>query len=255
MPPSLARPVPPRTPTRPVTPRCTKPAKAPQAKDFTNQSSRHAGIVDEAVRSKSRNKSKILAWVEHRFGVANIYLGRQRLLAQVRPLGLQSGKHMTSLFRNCAFMPLYWPFDVCVRATHLEDGLTADDSVHDEDHAHHGERSSPQSSQTAVLQSRTQDPNRWPVRPTRRLYCRRRSQSWRQRQHCAPVVARTQPGYFDSSTTCIRTSHVDGAANTTIATVSAVGPTGHPYRSPPGKHHYRRQLALARRYGLRAVAP
>lgn len=87
--------------------------KAPKAKDFTNQRSRYAGRVDEAVRAKNRNKSKIRARVEHVFGVvkrlwgftkvryrgleknatraftvlalANIYLGRQRLLAQVRP--------------------------------------------------------------------------------------------------------------------------------------------------------------------------
>jgi len=88
-------------------------SKAPKARDFTNQRTRYAGIVDEAVRSKNRNKSKIRARVEHVFGVvkrlwgfgkvryrglqknatraftalalANIYLGRQRLMAQVRP--------------------------------------------------------------------------------------------------------------------------------------------------------------------------
>ena len=88
-------------------------AKAPRARDFTNQRSRYAGIVDEAVRAKNRNKSKIRARVEHVFGVlkrlwgfakvryrglqknatraftalalANIYLGRHRLMAQVRP--------------------------------------------------------------------------------------------------------------------------------------------------------------------------
>ncbi len=74
---------------------------------------RCAGIIDEAVRAKNRNKSKIRSRVEHVFGVvkrlwgfgkvryrglhknatraftalalANIYLGRQRLMAQVRP--------------------------------------------------------------------------------------------------------------------------------------------------------------------------
>ena len=88
-------------------------SKAPSAKDFTNQRIRYAGIVDEAVRAKNRNKSKIRSRVEHVFGVvkrlwgfgkvryrglqknatraftvlalANIYLGRQRLMAQVRP--------------------------------------------------------------------------------------------------------------------------------------------------------------------------
>jgi IS5 family transposase len=89
-------------------------SKAPNAKDFTNQRTRRAGgIVDEVARGKNRNKSKIRARVEHVFGVvkrlwgfgkvryrglqknatraftalalANIYLGRQRLMAQVRP--------------------------------------------------------------------------------------------------------------------------------------------------------------------------
>jgi IS5 family transposase len=88
-------------------------SKAPKAKDFTNKRTRYAGTVDEAVRAKNRNKSKIRSRVEHVFGVvkrlwgfgkvryrglqknatraftalalANIYLGRQRLVAQVRP--------------------------------------------------------------------------------------------------------------------------------------------------------------------------
>jgi len=89
-------------------------SKAPKAKGFTNQRTRPAGgVVDEVERGKNRNKSKIRARVEHVFGVvkrlwgfgkvryrglqknatraftalalANIYLGRQRLMAQVRP--------------------------------------------------------------------------------------------------------------------------------------------------------------------------
>ena len=87
--------------------------KAPRAKDFTNQRARKRGEVDEATRSKNRNKSRVRARVEHVFGVdkrlwgfakvryrglaknatraftalalANIYLGRGRLMAQVRP--------------------------------------------------------------------------------------------------------------------------------------------------------------------------
>ena len=86
--------------------------KAPEAKDFTNQRTRRNGIVDEALRARNRNKSRIRSRVEHVFGVvkrlwgfgkvryrglaknatraftalalANIYLGRQRLMAQVR---------------------------------------------------------------------------------------------------------------------------------------------------------------------------
>jgi IS5 family transposase len=88
-------------------------SKAPNAKDFTNQRTRYGGIVDEVVRAKNRNKSKIRSRVEHVFGVikrlwrfgkvryrglqknatqaftalalANNCLGRQRLMAQVRP--------------------------------------------------------------------------------------------------------------------------------------------------------------------------
>ena len=87
--------------------------KAPSARDFTSQRYRYAGIVDEAVRAKNRNKSKISSRVEHVFAVVkrlwgfgkvryrglqknvtraftalaltNIYLGRQRLMEQVRP--------------------------------------------------------------------------------------------------------------------------------------------------------------------------
>lgn len=88
-------------------------SKAPKARDFTNRRIRYAGIIDEAVRAKNRNKSRIRSRVEHVFGVvkrlwgfgkaryrglqknatraftalalANIYLARQSLMAQVRP--------------------------------------------------------------------------------------------------------------------------------------------------------------------------
>ena len=88
-------------------------AKAPYAKDFTNQRTRRAGQVDEVQRAKNRNKSRIRARVEHVFAVvkrlwgftkvryrglqknatraftalalANIYLCRTTLMAQVRP--------------------------------------------------------------------------------------------------------------------------------------------------------------------------
>jgi IS5 family transposase len=89
-------------------------SKAPRAKDFTNQRTRRAGgIVDEVARGKNRNKSKIRALVEHVFGavkrlwgfgkvryrglqknatraftalaLANIFLARTTLMAQVRP--------------------------------------------------------------------------------------------------------------------------------------------------------------------------
>ena len=88
-------------------------AKAPNAKDFTNQRSRKGGHIDEAVRAKNRTKSKVRARVEHVFGVvkrlwgfnkvryrglaknatrsfvalalANIFLARRTLYGQVRP--------------------------------------------------------------------------------------------------------------------------------------------------------------------------
>ena len=88
-------------------------SKAPRAKDFTNERVRNRqGEVDEAMRAKNRSKSRIRARVEHVFCVvkrlwgfskaryrglaknatraftalalANIYLGRRRLMAQVR---------------------------------------------------------------------------------------------------------------------------------------------------------------------------
>jgi IS5 family transposase len=87
-------------------------SKAPRAKDFTNQRVRRGGEVDQAVRSKNRNKSKVRARVEHVFavvkrlwgftkvryrglaknatrsfvalGLANIYLARRVLDGQVR---------------------------------------------------------------------------------------------------------------------------------------------------------------------------
>ena len=87
--------------------------KAPRAKDFTNDRVRnHMGQVGEATRLKNSNKSRIQARVEHVFGVvkrlwgfskvryrglaknatraftalalANIYLVREPLMAQVR---------------------------------------------------------------------------------------------------------------------------------------------------------------------------
>jgi IS5 family transposase len=88
-------------------------SKAPRAKDFTNKRVRkRSGEVDDAERSKNRNKSKVRARVEHVFGIvkrlwgfnkaryrglaknatraftalalANIFMSRNRLMAQVR---------------------------------------------------------------------------------------------------------------------------------------------------------------------------
>jgi transposase, IS5 family len=88
-------------------------AKAPHARDFTNQRVRKGGEIDEVQRGKNRNKSRIRARVEHVFavikrlwgfskvryrglaknatrsfvalGLANIYLARKTLYAQIRP--------------------------------------------------------------------------------------------------------------------------------------------------------------------------
>lgn len=88
-------------------------SKAPEARDFTNQRTRKpGGEVDERERARNRNKSRIRARVEHVFGVikrlwgfnkvryrglaknatrafvalamANVYLARRPLLAQLR---------------------------------------------------------------------------------------------------------------------------------------------------------------------------
>ena len=44
-------------------------AKAPRARDFTNQRVRRSGEIDEAQRSKNRGKSRVRARVEHVFAV------------------------------------------------------------------------------------------------------------------------------------------------------------------------------------------
>jgi IS5 family transposase len=84
-------------------------AKAPQARDFTNQRVRKGGVVDQLQRARNRTKSRVRARVEHVFavvkrlwgfskvryrglaknatrafvalGLANLYLARARLLA------------------------------------------------------------------------------------------------------------------------------------------------------------------------------
>jgi hypothetical protein len=94
-------------------------AKAPGAKDFTNQRSRKGGHIDEAVRAKNRTKSQVRARVVDFFGVikrlwgfskvryralaknatrsfvalalANNFLARRTLYRQVRPQRPPSG--------------------------------------------------------------------------------------------------------------------------------------------------------------------
>ena len=76
-------------------------AKAPQAKDFTNQRARRNGEVDEAERSKNRNKSKVRARVEHVFAVVNRLWG----FSKVRYRGL--AKNATRAFTVLALANLY----------------------------------------------------------------------------------------------------------------------------------------------------
>lgn len=53
-------------------------SKAPNARDFTNQRVRKGGEVDEAERSKNRNKSRVRARVEHVFAVVKRLWGFAR---------------------------------------------------------------------------------------------------------------------------------------------------------------------------------
>ena len=76
-------------------------AKAPQAKDFTNQRARRNGEVDEAERSKNRNKSKVRARVEHVFAVVKRLWG----FSKVRYRGL--AKNATRAFTVLALANLY----------------------------------------------------------------------------------------------------------------------------------------------------
>jgi IS5 family transposase len=73
-------------------------AKAPQARDFTNQRVRKGGEFDEAQRAKNRNKSKVRARVEHVFAVVKRLWG----FTKVRYRGL--AKNATR-----SFVALSWP--------------------------------------------------------------------------------------------------------------------------------------------------
>ena len=64
-------------------------AKAPQARDFTNQRVRKGGEIDEAERSKNRNKSRVRARVEHVFAVVKRLWGFNK----VRYRGLGQERH------------------------------------------------------------------------------------------------------------------------------------------------------------------
>ena len=71
-------------------------AKAPHAKDFTNQRNRRGGIVNQVLKAKNRHKSRIRSRVEHVFGVVKRLWG----FAKVRYRGL--AKNATRAFTALA---------------------------------------------------------------------------------------------------------------------------------------------------------
>ena len=71
---------------------------APQAKDFTNQRTRKGGEVDEAERSRNRNKSRIRARVEHVFGVVK----RLWCFSKVRYRGLEKNANRSFVMLGLA---------------------------------------------------------------------------------------------------------------------------------------------------------
>jgi IS5 family transposase len=54
-------------------------AVAPKAKDFTNQRYRWGDRVDESIKAKNRNKSRVRAKVEHAFGVIKNVFGFKKV--------------------------------------------------------------------------------------------------------------------------------------------------------------------------------
>ncbi len=75
--------------------------QAPHAKDFTNQRTRKGGEIDEAERSRNRNKSRIRARVEHVFAVVKRLWG----FSKVRYRGL--GKNANRSFVMLGLANLY----------------------------------------------------------------------------------------------------------------------------------------------------
>ncbi len=75
--------------------------KTPNARDFTNQRTRNSGIVDEAVRTKSHNKSHIRLCVEHVFAA----IKRLRGFGKLHNQGLENTAARESLHRD-------WPVSI-----------------------------------------------------------------------------------------------------------------------------------------------
>ncbi len=74
---------------------------APNAKGFTNQRTRRNRVVNEALKSKNRNKPRIRARVEHLFGVLKRLWG----FGKVRYRGLQ--KNTTRAFTALALANMH----------------------------------------------------------------------------------------------------------------------------------------------------
>ena len=89
-----------------------------------------------------------------------------------------------------------WPISVSrqprvsVRQSHLEIDPVPRHRVHDEDHAHHGERHDRPTPQAALLPSRTQRPDRGRMQSLRRVSGRRATRTRHQCQHRSSLDAR-----------------------------------------------------------------
>jgi transposase, IS5 family len=83
-------------------------AKAPKAKDFTNRQCKWKHYIDEAIKAKNRNKSRIRARVEHSIGVIKRVFG----FSKVRYRGL--AKNGNRAFVSAALANIF-----LLRYTHL----------------------------------------------------------------------------------------------------------------------------------------
>lgn len=76
-------------------------AKAPKARDFTNQQCKWKGRVDEAIKAKNHNKSRIRSRVEHSIGVIKRVFG----FAKVRYRGI--AKNANRVFVTAALANVF----------------------------------------------------------------------------------------------------------------------------------------------------
>ena len=76
-------------------------AKAPKAKDFTNRQCKWKHYIDDAIKAKNRNKSRIRARVEHSIGVIKRVFG----FTKVRYRGL--AKNGNRVFISAALTNIF----------------------------------------------------------------------------------------------------------------------------------------------------